>query len=73
MTPKEKAQELFDKFADVEDDYKFDNGCGITEYEAKQCALIAVDEVLKSQNNIYGVNNLATKFYLEVKHELEKL
>jgi hypothetical protein len=36
-------------------------------------ALIAVDEVLKSQNNIYGVNNRATTFYLEVKHELEKL
>jgi hypothetical protein len=71
MTPQEKAREIFDKynlsFAGVisnEEDW---------EALAKQCAVIAVDEVLKSQKNIYGVNNKATKFYLEVKHELEKL
>jgi UTP-glucose-1-phosphate uridylyltransferase len=66
MTPKEKARDLVDKML-----YCYQGH--IDEYTAKQCAFIAVDEVLKSQNNIYGVNNRATKFYLEVKHELEKL
>jgi hypothetical protein len=71
MTPKEKAKELFDKCelscaGVISNDEDW-------EALAKLCALIAVDEVLKSQKNIYGVNNKATKFYLEVKHELEKL
>jgi hypothetical protein len=66
MTPKEKAKELFDKmqFNAV---YVYTNNC------AKEHALIAVDEVIKSQKNIFGLNNKATKFYLEVKHEIEKL
>jgi len=66
MTPQEKAKELFDKmqFNAV---YVYTNNC------AKEHALIAVDEVIKSQKNIFGLNNKATKFYLEVKHEIEKL
>jgi hypothetical protein len=66
MTPKEKAKELVGQFASVlmhDEVYE----------DSIKCALVAVNEVLKSQNNIYGVNNRATKFYLEVKHELEKL
>jgi hypothetical protein len=66
MTPKEKAQELFDKmqFNAV---YVYTNNC------AKEHALIAVDEVIKSQKNIFGLNNQTTKFYLEVQQEIEKL
>jgi hypothetical protein len=64
MTPKEKAKDLFDKFSNVP---------LLDSYEAKQCALIAVDEVIKSQKNIFGLNNKATKFYLEVKQEIEQL
>jgi hypothetical protein len=66
MTPKEKALELVEQFSSVlmHDEFYEDS---------VMCARIAVDEVLKSQKNIYGVNNRATKFYLEVKHELEKL
>jgi hypothetical protein len=67
MTPKEKAKELVDKMQ-----YPMD-GVYVISHVANELALIAVDEVLKSQKNIYGVNNKATKFYLEVKHELEKL
>jgi hypothetical protein len=75
MTPKEKAKELVDKFEEFADDME----CNVfTSSEnrfknAKQCALIAVDEVIKSQKNIYGLNNKATKFYLEVQQEIEKL
>jgi hypothetical protein len=66
MTPQEKAKELFDKmqFNAV---YVYTNNC------AKEHALIAVDEVIKSQKNIFGLNNKATKFYLEVQQEIEKL
>jgi hypothetical protein len=66
MTPQEKAKELFDKmqFNGV---YVYTNNC------AKEHALIAVDEVIKSQKNIFGLNNKATKFYLEVKQEIEQL
>jgi hypothetical protein len=52
MTPKEKAKELFDKMY------------GVTDYQAKQSALIAVDEIL-SWNQ--------TKFWEDVKQEIEKL
>ena len=60
MTPQEKAQELVDKFT-------FEIG----NFNAKQCASIAVDEMLKvayfiSDNEIYN-------FLLEVKEELEQL
>jgi hypothetical protein len=75
MTPKEKAIELTNKF------YKYahdgSNGsCYDTKIwtkNAKQCSLIAVDEILKSHNNLYGVNSKKTKFYLEIKQEIEKL
>jgi hypothetical protein len=73
MTPKEKADELIDKC--IPHTRLFFNDLGWTDCldAAKCCALIAVDEVLKSQKNIYGVNNKATTFYLDVKQEIEKL
>jgi len=64
MTPKQKAFELYFKFYR---DIIADND------KAKQCAVIAVDEALKSRNNLYGVISKKTKFYLEVKQEIEKL
>ena len=60
MTPKEKAIELVDKF---------DIGEQLPYYSIKH-ALISVDEILQS-NNLY--NSIKTKFYLEVKHEIENL
>jgi hypothetical protein len=64
MIPKLKAKELVDKFSAVP---------LLDSYEAKQCALVAVDEILKSHNNLYGVNGEKTKYYLEVKQEIELL
>jgi hypothetical protein len=50
MTPEEKAKELFDKFS--RHIMHFDEFEGWKEYidssEAKQCALIAVDEIINS-------------------------
>ena len=61
MTPKEKAQDLFDKF----------NKPDTTHYpyvhNAQQCALIAVDEILKT--NPYKARN----YWQEVKQEIENL
>ena len=45
MTPKEKAQELFDKILN-----EIDKTCD-DYFTAKQCALIAVDEILKAVDN----------------------
>jgi hypothetical protein len=41
--PKEKAIELVDKFAQITDDYH---------RPSKQCALIAVDEILEQLNHL---------------------
>jgi hypothetical protein len=61
MTPKYKAEILVDKFvkytpADSELEYPY----------AKQCALIAVDEIIDKD----GYNN---DYWKEVKQEIEKL
>jgi hypothetical protein len=63
MTPKEKAVELFYKFlkADEIDNYSF-----VGNEVAKQCALIAVCEILDKD----GYNN---EYWNEVKQEIEKL
>lgn len=46
MTPKEKAEELIDTFRMNVLDYE---GCSINTHKAIQCALIAVDEILKTE------------------------
>jgi hypothetical protein len=64
MTPKEKAKELFYKFWEVQEPkHKI----------AKKYALIAVDEILRSHHNLYGLNNKEVQFYLEVQQEIKKL
>jgi hypothetical protein len=63
MTPKEKAKELVEKFRLKVLDY---DGNGINGFKAKQCALIAVEEILDKD----GYNN---EYYQEVKQEIEKL
>ena len=65
MTPKEKAIELYNKFLNPSGDtYLY----GMLEHEsAKECALIAVDEILKT--NPYKARN----YWQEVKKEIENL
>jgi hypothetical protein len=64
MTPKKKAEELFNNFYQATEDHW--NQVPVS----KQCALIAVDEILLA-------TGLETKgrfeFYLEVKKEIELL
>jgi hypothetical protein len=75
MTPKEKAEELYNKMYSVRSNTASD----ITMYFAKQCALIAVDEVLKSivaknDDERLAYELLGNKFYWnDVKHEIGNL
>jgi hypothetical protein len=82
MTPKLKAIELIDKFEDFVD-YQEDD-C-FTQREkilinAKRCALIAVDEILKRTRsvdtmppNYQKIDENTKEYWKEVKQEIEKL
>lgn len=70
MTPKEKADELIRKYY------------SIGAIEVKQCALIAVDEMLNNAGFIWGGRDTETgmtardqyrKYWQEVKQEIEKI
>ena len=76
MTPKEKAKELIDKFAEA-------NG---NSFFSKECALIVVDEIIKQFVGVYdslkdagvlestNVEDSANyKYWQEVKQEIKKL
>lgn len=76
MTPKEKAWEIFYKFKTIPDKWKDEKV--FQNYYAKQCALIAVDEILNALNSeriIYGSEYCfeENKYFEEVKQEIEKL
>jgi hypothetical protein len=80
MTPKEKAEELIYKFAQTipASSYEaYENGVKMNFdlLNAKQCALIAVDEILFSNNTIFETNipHECWKYWIEVKQEIEKL
>jgi hypothetical protein len=66
MTPKEKAIELVEKM--------FQTGSALyaERIRAKQCALIAVDEILSFIEDDRDGFNWKT-YYKEVKQEIEKL
>ena len=76
MTPKEKAEKLFNKFIIIDD---LSDSTGNSLYfnaHAKQCALIAVDEILliAPEMHMEGFGNLTIReYYKKVKQELEKL
>ena len=88
MTPKQKAKELVEKFikyADKGAQLKTNEHTGRTgifipayrsEYNAKQCATIAVDEILDVLGNV-GVYSFAdpkvTAYWEDVKAEIENL
>ena len=72
MTPKQKAEELFDKMSTNNGDEH--HHC--TYYVAKQCALIAVDEIIKTgplKMIDWGEIISDKPFWIEVKQEIEKL
>ena len=78
MTPKEKAEKLFNKFIIIDD---LSDSTGNSLYfnaHAKQCALIAVDEILealgyKSLSDSPYTTLEARQYYVQVKQEIENL
>lgn len=68
MKTKEKAEELVKKFIDSDNMvFSFEG--------AKECALIAVDEILKLRKGYFDCANPMQdeKYWQEVKQEIEKL
>lgn len=62
MTPKEKAEELYRTYID----YTYGH------FNCKQCALIAVDEILFIVSK-YNDTQAEVTYWNEVKQEIEKL
>jgi hypothetical protein len=68
LSPKEKAEELFDKFRTEILSFLGDR---MKDQNAKRCALIAVDEILYILNFSLDFRmNKSIKYWQEVKEEL---
>lgn len=65
MTPKDKAKELVLKFIHNVLDYE---QSGLSTFKSKQCALIAVDEIMKGDMHPFD-----KMYWEEVKKEINKL
>ena len=71
MTPKEKAQELVNKFLLYSDDGDLKNKYWKIR-NAKQCGLIAVDELIKQERKTDDYYEIGS-YWIEVKQEIELL
>ena len=72
MTPKEKAEKLFNMFIIIDD---LSDSTGNSLYfnaHAKQCALIAVDEIFYALS-FNSDTEISETYWQEVKQEIEKL
>ena len=63
MTPKEKAEDLVLRYSKINARHK----------DSIKCALIAVDEIINDNPNIYDSDRLNYKYWNKVKQEIEKL
>jgi hypothetical protein len=76
MTPQEKAREIIKKFIPHAQYWDCYNDELLEENHAKQCALIAVEEIIDLNlglSNCDENNWSIEKFYIEVKQEIQKL
>lgn len=71
MTPKEKAWSIFWNFKNIPDKWK--NEKVFQNYYAKQCALLAVYEILNSRKEHLVQSIKFHEYWTEVKRELERL
>lgn len=76
-SPKEKAEELFNKYCYAIRTEETDNEYWTNIIYAKQCALIAVDELISISlpSSEFGgvITNNTTEYWQEVKNEINKL
>ena len=78
MTPKEKAKELVDKYTNLYPSYivMFPSDIDNAIKDIKECALVAVDEILTAITfNMYDEDayNKEDIYWEEVKEEIENL
>lgn len=67
LTPKEKAEELVDKYYPM-----FDSSARLS--IAKSCALIAVDEIIEAIDwHYYETPNNEIEYWEQVKHEIPNI
>ena len=64
MTPKEKANDLI---------VKYQINSTLLYSQAKQCALIAVDEIILNETERHGTLSKIIDYWEEVKQEINKL
>ena len=64
---KEKAKELVSKYVHLA---KQSTGANGTIYNSKQCALIAVDEIITALDEHQWQNKSVIEFYFSVKKEI---
>jgi hypothetical protein len=75
MTPKEKAKKLVDKYSTYV--VMWSGGIEVETQNVKQCALIAVNEMLEELDHLafddhdYGTSKMM--YWMEVKNEINKL
>ena len=76
MTPKEKAQYLVDKFTPHAYGVWDKNGSKEERYHSKQCALIAVDNIITSNPHSNPLNtevHSTMQYWQEVKTEIKHI
>ena len=75
MTPKEKAKELVDKFENIvpmiDGYYSYQEMIEEHFNKSKQCALIAVDELIIEKNKWENGSFYTSKYWDYVKQEIE--
>ena len=69
MKQKEKANELFDKYYIICQEFTEEIQCSI---QAKQCALIAIDEIIQAMDSVM-LPNPFKQYWNKVRQEIEKL
>lgn len=78
MTPKEKAEDLVNKFIKLTSKHEKLETAGLGAITlAKQCALIAVDEIIQELDHLpfddQDFGTFKMKYWQEVKKEIERL
>jgi hypothetical protein len=83
MIPKEKAEQLINKFFQYNRHIHYDSNVDEwipNYYESKQCALVAVDEIIEfmetddfDSDTCYWANHSKMEYWLDVKKEIEAL
>ena len=73
LTPKQKAEELYDSFSKHAKYWDCYNDMPLEINHTKQCALIAVNEIIKIKTLWFQKDTKELDYWQEVKEELLKM